>query len=238
MSTPPTFVAEYESVWNTGTTPKTTSVTIDQNDVFVIIGVAENSSTVVGPPTGGSGITYTHQQSVTVASNARVSAWTAIGPSTQTYTISVPSDSGTNWYGFNVFRFSGSDGVGATAKTNSTGAPSLALVTTGDNSAIACANGDFVAVDGASRTWRTINSITPAAGDGEKTYFRDAVHYAAYGAYWSDVGAAGSKTTGLTAPTGQTFGIVAVEVFGTATPEIGIPQGVLRKVPRAFRVRR
>lgn len=233
--TSPTFIAEYESAWNTGTTPKTASVSVDAGDVLVIIGIAESSSTVVGPPTGGS-LTYALKQDVTTAGNCRVTLWTSTAPGGQSFTLSVPSDSGTNWYGFNCLRFSGAS-VGASAKTNSVGAPSLDLTTTVANSAIVCGNGDFLAVDGASRTWRTINSITPAAGDGEKTYFRDAIHYATYIAYWSDVGATGTKTTGLSAPTGQTFGIVAVEVIGL-TPETGVDQGVLRKVPRAFRVKR
>jgi len=37
-----------------------------------------------------------------------------------------------------------------------------------------------------------------------------------YVAYYPDAGTAGSKTVGLSAPTGQQYSIVAVEIKGTA----------------------
>ena len=139
-----------------------------------------------------------------------------------TFTISVGSGTGgTSWFGFNVLRFAGCEAIGASAKTNvASGAPSLGLTTIGDNSAVVAFVGDWNATDGASRTWRTINSITPSSGGGDEvTYFRDAIHYAAYAAYWSDVGPVGTVTTGLSAPAGQKYSIIAVEVRGS--PEAG-----------------
>jgi hypothetical protein len=93
----------------------------------------------------------------------------------------------------------------------SSGAPSLSITTTQDNSAIVVANGDWNATDGASRTWRTAGSSAT-----ENTYFRDSTRYTAYGAYHADAGTAGGKTVGLSAPGGQKYSIIAVEVKGTA----------------------
>lgn len=215
----PTAVAEYEGTWSVAAAgAKTTSVTVANGDVIVVIGMTESNTYTLATPTGG-GLTYSLQQSIVVVDYCTCYVWTAPSSSGQTYTISISMSGGTGYWGFNVLRFSGTDGVGASTKTNvASGAPSLALTSTQANSAIVVASGDWNASDGASRTWRTINSVTPATNfaGGEATYVRDSSRAAFYGAYWSDVGAIGSKTTGLSAPSGQKYSIIAVEVKGTA----------------------
>jgi hypothetical protein len=218
MATPPTFVAEYETAWSAvGAGAKTSSVTVSTGDVLVICGITESNTYTLATPTGG-GLTYTLQQSVVASNYCSCYVWTAVSGSSQTFTLSVTMSGGTGYWGFNALRFSGSDGVGVSAKTNVDGAaPSLALVTGEDNSAIVVANGDWNAADGASRTWRTINGITPTSGNGlENTYARDASRATFYVGRWNDAGTAGSKTTGLSAPAGQRYSIIAVEVEGTA----------------------
>lgn len=212
----PTFVAEYESAWDNNNRPKTASVTVAAGDVLVIIAAVEDSSQTLSTPTGGS-LTYTLRQSITTANYSAVYVWTAPAPTSQTFTLSIDASSTTLWWGFNCLRFSGSTGIGASSSTTSaSGAPSLGITTTSANSAIVAVNSDWNALSGSSRTWRTVNSITPTSGNGlEVTYYHSNVHYTVYGAYWSDVGTAGSKTVGLSAPTGQKYGICAVEVLGT-----------------------
>lgn len=221
MATPPTFVAEYEVTdWQVTTTPKTISVTVATGDVLVVIAAAEETNNLV-TPTGG-GLTYTLKQSVAITQYAGVSIWTATAASSQTFTFSMTISGGQVW-GFNVLRFSGSTGVSASNKTNiSSGAPSLGLTTTGDNSAIVCINTDWNAADGASRAWRAVNSITPTSGNGlEKTYSRNVSHYTVYGAYWNDAGTAGAKTVGLTTPS-MKYAIAAVEVLGVAGSTVDV----------------
>jgi hypothetical protein len=218
MATPPTFEAEYETAWSTvAAGAKTASVTVGVGDVLVVCGITESNTYTLATPTGG-GLTYTLQQSVVTADYTACYVWTAVSASSQTYTLSVSMSGGTGYWGFNCLRFSGSDGVGASSKTNvASGAPSLALTTGTDNSTIVVANGDWNAADGASRTWRTVNGITPTSGNGlENTYARDSSRATFYVARWNDAGAAGSKTTGLSAPSGQKYSIIAVEVKGTA----------------------
>jgi hypothetical protein len=121
-------------------------------------------------------------------------------------------------FNLNVLQFRDSDGVGASVSNNTTGTPSISITTTQDNSAVAVIIIDWNAADGASRTWLTVNSITPTSGNGgERTYFRNASFYTVYAAYWSDVGAAGAKTVGLSAPGSQQYSIIAVEVKGAAS---------------------
>ena len=123
-------------------------------------------------------------------------------------------------WGFTALRFANHGGVGATAVANSsTGTPSLNITTTENNSALVVAVVDNNAIDGASRTWLTVNGITPTAGNGlELVYFRNAVKYAAYVAYYSDAGVAGVKTVGLSAPAGTKWIVAAVEIKGTFDP--------------------
>lgn len=215
---PPTFVTSYQSVFNDSATPKTASVTLDTNDVLVVFGITEDAGTTIGTPTGGTGLTYTLQQSHVTASNTAVYAWTTVSGSNQTFTLSAAEGgSGTAWWGIQALRFSGSDGVGLSGKTQSTGAPAHSFTHQQANSAVAGAVGDWNAVDGTTRTWRTVNGITPTAGNSlERTYFRDSAHYGVYIGYWNDVGSITSNSYGLSAPTGQKYGIIVVEVKGTA----------------------
>lgn len=150
-----------------------------------------------------------------------VSLWTAVVVTGGSMDVTFDINSAVNspWFGGNVLTFRGSDGVGASDQAESaSNEPSLALTTLHDNSVVVAVSGDWNAVDGATRVWRTVNSVTPTAGNGlERTYFTNASHYTTYGAYWSDAGAAGSKTVGLSAPGGQKWSLAAVEVRGAAT---------------------
>lgn len=229
MATPPTFVAEYETSYSSTGSAKTVSVTCADGDVLVCAGFTDDGGFfTLGTPTGHSGFSWSLgalPRSVLVTNYCGLYIWTAVvgAGQGQTFTCSI-TPSGSNFWGYNVLRFSGSDGVGASAKTNvASGAPSLALTTTSDNPAIVAFNGDWVPVDGASRTWRQINSITPTAGNGmERTYNFNSSFTTYYGAYWSDCGAAGAKTTGLSAPSGQKYSVIAVEIKG-ATSGVTVP---------------
>lgn len=212
MPTPPTFVTEYETDWSATTTPKTISVTVSAGDTLAIFGMTGDAAFTLATPTGG-GLTYLLKQSVVVASYGTVYIWTTTSGSSQTFTLSISESGGSALWAYNALRFSGSSGIGASNKTNvNGGAPSLGLTTTGDNSAIVVANVDWNAADGTTRTWRTANTAAT-----EVTYFRDAANYTVYGAYHADSGAAGSKTVGLSAPSGQKYSIAAVEILGSST---------------------
>lgn len=216
MTTPPPLVAVYPSAFNTTTSPKTVTVTTNPGDVLVVFGCAEGSGSGFGTPSGN-GLTFTALQDVGTSGNfGEVTAWKATDATGGTnWTLSVSYTIGAADWGIIVFRYSGSAGVGNSAGSTGSGGPSLALTTSGANSAIAYLNTDWNAGSVASRTWRTINSITPTSGNGlEKVATQVASHYSVYSAHWNDAGAAGSKTTGLSAPT-QAWAAVAVEILGS-----------------------
>lgn len=218
MATPPTFVASYASSFTGSASPKSVSVTRNVGDILVVAAWAENSAGTPGTPTL-SGVTFTHPQSQSGSQQAELDVWVGTATTSGTDNLSLANPGAPDW-GFIVYRFSSSDGVGATTSGNNgtgSGAPSLAITTTGDNSAVICFNADWNAVS-AARTWRTINSITPTIGNGlERAYEFASGAYTVYSAYWNDTGTAGAKTTGLSAPTGQRYVIAAVEILGTAS---------------------
>lgn len=206
------------STWDVNTSPKTASITIPSGTYQLVCGgVSQDSSATLATPTGGTGVTWTLRQSIVVASYCSTYLWTATVSTAQTFSISIASAGSGLKFGFIAMLFGGSDGFGASGKANAAGASSLTFSTTGDNSAIGAVIGDWAAADGTSRTWRTVNSVTPTVGNGmERAYFRNSADYSAYAGYWSDAGAAGSKQIGLSAPTGMAHSTIGVEVLGTA----------------------
>jgi len=223
----PLFVSYTATAYNSSTSPKATaSISVVAGDILVATSDMEGYDTTGGQtavivPTGGS-LTWTSQQEVLVNNYNVVRVSTAVASSTTSFAVTFTesgSDPSSLFWGGSVTVWRNSDGVGASSKTNVSGAaPSLSITTTQDESAIVTANGDWNAVDGTSRTWRTVNSVTPTSGNGyEKLYFRDAARYAAYAATYPDAGTAGAKTVGLSAPGGQKYSIAALEIKGTAS---------------------
>lgn len=227
----PTFVGTYvpASNWGStadGATRTSTSFDVVTGDILVIMGQAalsDKSFAAAGPSATGGSITWTSQINVGTSGNFnRGQAYTGIVGATATgITVSWVNDggTGTRFWGFRITHWRGSDGIGASPASGTVAAtaPSRAITTTQDDSAIMAQFGDWSAVDGAVRTWRTINSITPTAGNGfELGYFRDSSQYTVYTAIWNGVGTAGSKTTGLSGPSGQDSTQMAIEIKGSA----------------------
>lgn len=223
MATPPTLAQEDETVWTLlaqGGTRVSGSLSITASCVIVVAAATGDQSVPwASIANSGAALTWTQAQVLNVASNTWMSLWTAIGDSTRsmTVTLTASGSGGSRFCGFDTTVWTGSDGVGASNKAQTTGGPSVAVTTLAANSAMYYLSSDWNAVDGTTRTHRTVNSITPTAGNGlELVYFRDSSQYTNYGAYINDCGATGAKTVGVSAPVGQKFGIVAVEIKGTA----------------------
>lgn len=213
----PTFVAEYETAWNNNTNPKVTDAFNAQaGDLLVCIGMSEDQAYPLATPTNTQGaLTWTLRQSVVVAAYSTVYVWTATVDANKTgMTVSVGRTGG-GWHGINVVHWRGSSGIGASAKANASGAPSVSLTTTQADSAVVVANADWNAL-ATARTWRTVGVAAT-----EVSYSATG-NYTVYAAYHSNAGPAGAKTAGLSAPTGQKYSIVAVEVLGTAST---VPSG-------------
>lgn len=237
MATAPSFISEQETALNT-TTPKNVGASISalNGDILVEVASLEGSENAfygsLNTPTGGTSVSRTLKatEDANSSSTAEARLWTAPITSDQTFTpsFSISGGSGTPNFIGTALLFRGSDGVGASGSTNNgagSGAPSLSITTTQDNSAIVVVVADWNTVDGASRTWRTVNSITPTSGNGyERSYVLDpGGAFTYYAAYYPDAGAAGAKTVGLTAPSTMRYVICAVEIKGAAAAATKAP---------------
>lgn len=222
---PPTLVTSAQTAnWFNQATSKTTAgFDALTGDLLVAFGGTEDADTIsISTPTNsGAGLTWTAftNSPANLTDYSWVGMWWAVVDTDRTgMTVTFTRSGANSTYGGAVAVIRDHNGVtAAAAKSNATsGAPSIAITTASDNSMVVCAAGDWNAADGTTRTWRTINSITPASGSGEIVYQRNSSFATYYMAAWSDAGAAGAKTAGLTAPTGQKWEGLAVEVLAAA----------------------
>jgi hypothetical protein len=200
---------------------KTVVVSWQAGDVIVWCAQGENFVTATGGALvpSASGLTFNEQQLVAVDTYSYVRVMTAVAASSgSSVTVTTTASGGFDpnisgwWWGSEVKVWRSSDGVGASAKANvASGAPSLDLTTTQADSAICVYNNDWNAQDGTSRVWRT-----NAGAFTESNYYRDASHHTAYSGSHANAGAIGTYATGLSAPTGQKYSIIALEIKGTA----------------------
>ena len=207
MATP---VTEYESSWSSTTSPKTSSsLSVQAGDVLAVVASGSLNLTC----SDSQGLSWTLRQSIVVTNYEPLWLWTATVAATGSLTVTVTRSSGSSNYGLDVTVWRGVT-VGASSKTNATGAPSLGITTTAANSAIVVASSDWAGVT-SSRTWRT--------GAGAATELWDVTSGSTrfYGAYHADAGTQAAKTVGLSAPSGQTYSIVALELV-TTTPTAGV----------------
>lgn len=218
---PPFLVATYATTFSNNTSPVTlANVVTNTGDVLVVVAGTGDQVKTINTPTGGTGLSWTLQQSVLVAAYSTAYVWTATETGAgQTFTMSLTTNAGTTeTWGYVVYRFSGSSGVGNSGSFNSptTGAPDVSVTTAADNSAVVVFSDDWATVNGTTRTWDTVNSVTPTAGNGyEKLYDLQAGQTTNYSAYWPDAGTAGLQHYGLSVPSTQKYSIVGVEVKGS-----------------------
>ncbi len=210
--TPPTLISHNAVSWSTktGSAKTTSSFSVQANDELVAYVMTEAAAPPSVSISGGS-LTWTQLQVVNVANYGWTGLWAAKVSSSGSISVTFTPTAGYSLYwGGAVDVFRGSGGIGASAATNATGAPALNLTTTQANSAIVVANDDYNDVNGSSRVWRTnAGALT------EEDYAYVANDYTAYAGYHANAGTPGAYTVGLSAPSGQAYSIVAVEVLGS-----------------------
>jgi hypothetical protein len=207
---PPVLVTSYPVYQTTvgSASLVTPSFTPAIGELLVIKGIAEDVGMLLSTPTGG-GLTYTLRVSqVGVSGNVNAYIWTAPVTASASMTVTVAETGNTGVYSMVVERWSGAQlaATPATVDTRGTGAPSTTLTTVGASSIVSWLNGDWAAVSGASRTYNTTSAVPTEDG-----YTTTAGNYTAYYAYQIAT-APGAQTFGLTAPTGQTWSLLGIEI--------------------------
>jgi len=213
--TAPTYVSEYATAFNTTGSPKTclNSVSINSGNVLVGMVASEHANEVVDLALTENGSASWQEEQTHIEdafTETLVSSYVATSDETITVTATYTDSL---YWGANVVRFSGTDGIGASNKNISdTGNPSVTLTTTQADSAIVVIVGDYFARSGTG-TWTSnggAGSATPLTG-----YPGDSDHYGVHIAYYPNAGSVGSKTVGMSTPASMRWTIVAIEVLGS-----------------------
>lgn len=208
-----TFV---QTDFTTSTATKTTpTFNVQSGDLITVFGYTRNEARTLSAATWtGTGAVTLRQSVVGTASYGNLYCWTiAVTAAASGRTVSATCSS--EGWGMHATVWRAHGGVGSSAKATATGTPSLALTCTA-GSAVEVGVDDYNEVNGSSRTWRSVNG----AGLVEASYTYAPGTYTVYAGYSPNVGAAGSKTFGLTAPAGQQFSTVAVEVLPSAAATV------------------
>lgn len=206
----PVFVGFQQTAWNTATTPKTTAVTAASvGDVVVAVAGAESNIGVQA--IAGTGVTLSLLQEITTAGRSQADLYGGVVASAGNVSASISNDGVAQWFGGAHAVFGSSAGLGSSAKVDGSTNGQIALTTTQDNSAVLVFIVDFNAVDGAGRTWLSVNGAPT-----ERVYSFEASRYTVTCVTYADVGAAGAKTLGRADGAGLLASVFAVEVKGTA----------------------
>lgn len=213
----PTWISTTNTSSLLGTTsPITTAnISVQSGDILVGIAYSEDQGFDV-TISDNSSLTWTLQQNPATSGFSIVKIWTApVSSTSSTLTVTFTLGTAGGEFGGSVVVIRGSSGVGATAgSTIAAGVPQQAITTTQVNSLVVFASANRNASQYQLDAWNTINSITPTVGgSGEIAAARDGVHYTLASAYWSNVGAAGSKTVGKNV-TSSKYTVAAVEIKG------------------------
>lgn len=187
------------------------SISANAGDVFIIKLVAEDTPLTIAAPTC-SGQTVALIASSTAASNCPVSLYKmTVSGSPGTVTISCTFTGSGRWHMAVFNRWTGCTIAGTPAvnatKTGGT-TPSATLTTTAANSAIDVSVGDWNAVAPGTPAYR-LSAVQDALHD------KTTANYAGYGFHTLDAGATGAKTIGMTAPTGQAWTMIGVEILAS-----------------------
>ena len=204
----PIWVGKVESpTWTGGATQTTAALNVEPGDLLICFAATSSESTQIGgPPTNSDApLTWTLLQSFTTAGYTSVHAWAATADDARALTVTLNRSGGSSNWGMTVHQWRGALLGNSVQGSAASAAPSLPITTTAATSGVSYFSGDWAAKTGTA-TFRTINSAAGTvdlnAGGGSKFY----------AAHWLNVGAAGSKTTGMTAPTAQKWAGIAVEI--------------------------
>ncbi len=219
----PTLVSTTELTWSGTTSPRTSaSITVQAGDRLVVKASGSTSNGALSVSDSAS-LTWSTTSDTTSGYNPVYLSTSSAVAASGTLTVTVTRASGSSYFGAEIEVWRASDGFGTPVNgRGSSSAPSLAITTTAANSAISYLNSDNNSSSVSGRAWRTINSASPTeqqASTPGSTFFVGT---------WTDAGAAGSKTAGLTTPSSQKWAALAVEVLAqSATPALGTDGGTL-----------
>lgn len=227
----PTFVSVTSSSSWTASVSSATTAAFNANagDYLVAVSACENggSNWAATPVTNsGTGLSWTNTLDHTGTNECDVLVgWAVVDADRSGMTVTV-NRTANNHMGCAVYVYRYVSGMGTGQHTNNgtgAGAPSLSITTGTDHSGLVVINADWTAQSGA-RTYRQVDSANPTEdgykGTAGSDYIVEYFHY-------TDAGAAGGKTVGLTAPTdadSQRYAIAGIEIKGPTIKNVTVGQ--------------
>lgn len=178
-------------------------------DIFVITVESESrNQPTIGAATGGSE-TYTARIDDNTASNTAVKVFTATSTSTTSRAITVAFSGTAGYHSMAVYRFSQADhALDVSPVTNlvvGSTTVSSTITTVNNNSTIVGTAGDWNAIAPGTTVYRS-------SGVAVGVHNRSPSEYTGYHYYIADAGTAGSKTYGISTPTGMKATMSAIEI--------------------------
>ena len=214
--TTPKLWAKYYVELDDGGSLATPSFTPVENEKIVVKILTSDADWTFTDPTGG-GLTYTSRGSFTTAQFTRGGLYTAevgAGPSSMTVSTTIAPASGPEpsmvverW---RDAKFDATPAVNSPTSGTS-GAPSSTITTEANDSVVSWMNGDWQAIAPGAYAYRGTHTVEDGMDDETTTF------YAGYYAY-TYAPTAGAQTIGLSAPAGQKWTLLAVEIQYQAPP--------------------
>lgn len=202
-----TFVSVAKTAdWtNFGVAKTVSGVSVVTGDVIVVIAGSSTADCSYLTPDDGVNTYNLEEEALGQATQGHDVIWTATAASSTSLDIDLFGDN--DPFGFIVAVFRdvtiGASSQGAAFFT----APSWSLVTTADGSTIVALMTDWDSTDGSTRVYRTIDSITPVKDTASELLSQPDTFLSAFAGMWEGIGAAGSKTVGMSAPTMRWSGV-------------------------------
>lgn len=212
----PVVAAKYDSGYWTGSSKTFTCTAVPAASLLVAVTLSGvTASTPTNVVTSTAGLVWTVRQENTLANTGDASVSTAYYAAGGNVDVTVTANQANART--IVYAVTGHDEAtygGASNKAQATsGTANVSLTTTRENSLVIVGIGDFNAADGNARTWRnpglTFTEDFYGRFGGGTVYFGHSIRPNA-----------GAATEGLTAPSGQAYGIVAIEIRGATVNNI------------------
>lgn len=188
------------------------SISVTAGDTLVACGMIYSGAAPPGPMTisDGSSLTWTKRvEQAPGSSRPYLVIWTAPITSTGSVAVGMARGTGSSQWICSVQCWSGVTSIGNVISGNDTGnLPNLSLTTTQASSAVVMYVADQIASSASITYDESAGTFTSLASFPTVSLFS----YSFVGGYYANVGAAGSKALGVTAPSGQVWSAGAIEL--------------------------
>lgn len=235
----PIFSAKYgfTNDWATdsdvSTTTSTSTINLDANHTVVVVASTQNYSIadgIINVPYITDNLNLTWKEHIELINDqyCPVMVWSFTADKRingLVITLNYNGVSGLGLiYGGDALVWTDAGGIGSIGTQIGTAtSATINLNTFANYSAILCYFIDWIPNTATSRTWGTINGYTPTVANGyDLTYFSYSTYMIA-GAYWPNVGFAGSKAVTFNHTNSHKYSMFAIEVFDVVSSNNAFP---------------